>query len=153
MGISHREIADSWVAFNSEGEYNRSERSGFNVYYRGDTIYSYGSHFPIASFATGPTGERVVLFTDRSYSFSTAKHKGIVNRALGYRLTLNVADPSSRCWSRLAEECAGKAKALRESAKRRRSDWRREHDEEQAAGYTKSAQLFRCWANAARKAA
>ena len=42
-------------------------------YFIGDTIYSYGNHFPIARHVNG-----VVLFTTRGYSVTTAGHKGIV---------------------------------------------------------------------------
>jgi hypothetical protein len=72
-------------------------------YFEGDTIYSYGKHFPIARLTGinvktnvgnrdihyGQFGEKtayslreVVLFTTKSYSNTTAKHKCLVNRAL-----------------------------------------------------------------------
>jgi hypothetical protein len=142
---SHIEIAQLWVAHN-EGDYRRFERSGFNMYYRDSTIYSYGPHFPIARFATGPNGERAVLFTDHGYSISTSKHIGYVRRALGYSRTVHyVRDPSSRDWRALAEECRERAKALRASAKRRRIEWRREDDLKQAEAAAKSAAMFTRW--------
>jgi hypothetical protein len=61
------------------------------MFYEGDTIYSYGYHFPIARKVTAPNGETVILFTTESYSVSTAKHKTIVRRAIGYH-TPNVLE-------------------------------------------------------------
>lgn len=139
------QIARLWVDHN-EGRYARPERVGFNVYYVGDTIYSYGRHFPIARFATSPTGERVVLFTSRGYSISTAKHIGIVRRALGYRRVHYVSNPSSNDWTTLAHECAERANALKASAARRRSDWRRDDDLRQAAEAMADANMFAKWA-------
>lgn len=49
-----------------------------NIFFEGDTIYSYGYHFPIARFIDG----QKVLFTLDSYSTSTSKHIGIVSSAL-----------------------------------------------------------------------
>lgn len=51
-------------------------------YFRDTTIYSYGSHFPIARFVTNEAGQRAVLFTTRDYSITTSAHKGDVHRAL-----------------------------------------------------------------------
>jgi len=42
---------------------------GHNFYFHGDTIYSYGSHFPVARHVTR-RGRSAVLFTTRSYSRS-----------------------------------------------------------------------------------
>lgn len=60
----------------------RIRRGGRNNYYaEGDTIYSYGAHFPIARRLIVPdrgAGDRrgavVFLFTDRRYSVTTAGH-------------------------------------------------------------------------------
>jgi hypothetical protein len=54
--------------------------SGGNFYYDGDTIYSYGSHFPIARHIEH-NGEKAVLFTLKTYSNTTAKHIHIVRQA------------------------------------------------------------------------
>lgn len=71
------EIAHLWAhqaqdsARNSQG----------NFYFEGPTIYSYGSHFPIAMHVT--QGRRkAILFTTRGYSNTTAKHLSIVRRAI-----------------------------------------------------------------------
>lgn len=59
------EVAHIWAA--------QSQQSGRNAqgnfYFEGQTIYSYGRHFPIATIVGND-----VLFTDKSYSNTTAKH-------------------------------------------------------------------------------
>lgn len=72
---SHDEVAHAWA--NKTGRH----RKGHNMFYEGDTIYSYGYHFPIARHMTTPDGRNVVLFTTDSYSVSTAKHLTITARA------------------------------------------------------------------------
>lgn len=52
-----------------------------NFYFEGDTIYSYGSHFPIARHITHK-GKAAILFTTRDYSVTTAGHKHCVHSAL-----------------------------------------------------------------------
>ena len=44
------------------------------IFFEGPTIYSYGRHFPIATFHQKKGGARVVLFTTRGYSNTTAAH-------------------------------------------------------------------------------
>lgn len=53
-----------------------------NLYFEGDTIYSYGSHFPIAVHITNKKGKHAVLFTNRGYSSTTAGHKSAVRSAI-----------------------------------------------------------------------
>lgn len=55
-----------------------------NCYFMGKTIYSYGSHFPIASFVD----EKTVLFTTRDYSVTTSKHKSEARCALHHDVTV-----------------------------------------------------------------
>ena len=57
------QVAHAWA--NQTGKHCR----GSNFYYDGDTIYSYGGHFPIARHVDG-----VVLFTTDRYSNSTGTH-------------------------------------------------------------------------------
>lgn len=74
MKMSLKEVAHAF-AHGQEGE----SYSG-NLYTVGPTIYSYGSHFPIASFCRKKRG--VILFTSEGYSNTTAKHKSYVLSAL-----------------------------------------------------------------------
>jgi len=52
-----------------------------NLYFRGETIYSYGSHFPIAKHVEHK-GKKCILFTTRDYSPTTSGHKSEVARAI-----------------------------------------------------------------------
>jgi hypothetical protein len=53
-----------------------------NLYFTGDTIYSYGSHFPIARHVTSDAGDCAVLFTTASYSVTTSAHCSAVRSAI-----------------------------------------------------------------------
>jgi len=70
----------------------RTPGSG-NLYFRGDTIYSYGSHFPIAKHVENKKGEKAVLFTTRGYSNTTSKHLHIVRSASNHLKTIYVYRP------------------------------------------------------------
>jgi hypothetical protein len=53
-----------------------------NLYFTGDTIYSYGSHFPIARHVTNDAGERAVLLTTATYSVTTSSHCSAVRSSI-----------------------------------------------------------------------
>ncbi len=57
-------------------------RSQGNVFFDGDTIYSYGTHFPIARHVQSKSGRRAVLFTTRRYSVTTSGHCSSVRQAI-----------------------------------------------------------------------
>ena len=57
-----------------------------NLYFEGKTIFSYGSHFPIATIA----GD-IVFFTIRKYSPTTAQHKAIALSAVSHKKLVYVA--------------------------------------------------------------
>lgn len=69
----------------------QSEGQAGNVFFRDSTIYSYGSHFAIAThIAPG-----IVAFTNRNYSPSTGQHKSIVRNAIAEGVEIvYVANPS-----------------------------------------------------------
>lgn len=71
---NHNQVAHAWA--HQTGKHRR----GFNMFYEGEVIYSYGHHFPIARLVE-VEGRRTVLITTRSYSVSTAKHKTYTWRA------------------------------------------------------------------------
>ena len=68
------ELCHKWA--NMEQESGRNANG--SMYFNGSTIYSYGSHFPIAKHIVNEQGQRAVLFTERSYSVTTEKHKSQV---------------------------------------------------------------------------
>jgi len=68
-----------------------ARESGGRFYFVGDTIYSYGSHFPIARHVAHK-GKAAVLFTTRNYSATTAGHKCMVEGACRHLTVFHVAD-------------------------------------------------------------
>ena len=76
-GLVHQEVAHIWANPRCEDDH----ASGFNMFFKGDTIYSYGRHFPIARHVENEQGESAVLFTTESYGISTGKHKTYTSRA------------------------------------------------------------------------
>ncbi|HEY8931430.1 MAG TPA: hypothetical protein VIM55_19660 [Mucilaginibacter sp.] len=67
--------------------------AGGNMLYGGGCIYSYGDHFMIARHVKNDKGERAVLFTERTYSQTTAKHIAITRDACSHLNLIHVADP------------------------------------------------------------
>jgi hypothetical protein len=53
-----------------------------NLYFDGDTIYSYGSHFPIARHVKNAKGRAAILFTTQTYSRTTSGHCSAVRGAI-----------------------------------------------------------------------
>jgi hypothetical protein len=78
--VSNYDVVSLWMEQNQPHARNRSG----SLYFRGQTIYSYGPHFPIARFIPAPSAmpdgcHRGVLFTDyRPYSVTTACHMSLV---------------------------------------------------------------------------
>lgn len=73
------EIPHLWVHRKTDEARNRQG----NIYFVGDTIFSYGSHFPIARLVNR-NGKDAVLFTTREYSNMTTQHKCAVRRACSH---------------------------------------------------------------------
>src|SRR6267154_4925390 len=72
-----------------------------NLYFDGETIYSYGSHFPIARHVVNnPTKKNpkpAVLFTTPSYSVTTSGHISAVRSAIPKDVPVfHVYSPDSR---------------------------------------------------------
>ncbi len=66
MTMTNNAVAEKFASGATEGD-------AHNMYIRGDTIYSYGSHFPIAKRIPGG-----YIFNSNTYSVSTGKHKSTV---------------------------------------------------------------------------
>ena len=67
----------------AEQSQNEGRGSGSSFFFRGGVLYSYGSHFPICKFME-TSGERVLLFTTRSYSNTTSKHVSLARNATSH---------------------------------------------------------------------
>jgi hypothetical protein len=65
--------------------------SGRNFFFERNVIYSYGYHFPIARILESG----IVLFTNRSYSNTTAKHISLVRYALNHKDKIYVHNPNA----------------------------------------------------------
>ena len=74
----NHEIPHLW-AHQSQDEARNSTGS---LYFEGPTIYSYGSHFPIARHVTNVRGEKAVLFTTVNHSVTTSGHCSAVAHAI-----------------------------------------------------------------------
>jgi hypothetical protein len=72
------EIPHLWAHRTQEEARNRLG----NLYFTNDTIYSYGSHFPIARHVVSEGGERAVLLTTATYSVTTSSHCSAVRSAI-----------------------------------------------------------------------
>lgn len=69
-----------------------AKNPGGNFYFYGDTIYSYGGHFPIAKHVENRKGEQAVLLTTRTYSSTTAGHISAVVSACSHLTVFHVAN-------------------------------------------------------------
>lgn len=67
--VSSSEVSHLW-AHQSQSEARNANNS---VYFSGDTIYSYGSHFPMAKHVKNKAGKSAVLFTTAHYSVTTCR--------------------------------------------------------------------------------
>lgn len=76
--VESKNVAHLWM-HKAQAEARNSNRS---FWFEGDTIYSYGRHFPIARHVTNKKGVAAVLFASRDYSITTSKHKDYVRQAI-----------------------------------------------------------------------
>jgi len=81
----HDMVAHLWANKSQES----AKTSDGKFYFHGDTIYSYGSHFPIAKHITRK-GKSAVLLTTREHSATTRGHKGAVEWACSHLTVFHV---------------------------------------------------------------
>jgi len=72
---------------------DEARTSNSNFYFKGNTIYSYGTHFAIAKHIE-VNGLRALLFTLRGYSNTTSKHINYVAQATSHLNVIYCCDPS-----------------------------------------------------------
>ena len=77
--VESNQVAHLW-AHKSQDSARNAGRSNF--YFEGDTIYSYGRHFPIARHVSNKRGNNAILFTTADYSVTTSGHKSMVRGAI-----------------------------------------------------------------------
>lgn len=87
-------VAHQW-AHGITGKYKKDTHAP-GLFFSGDTIYSYGYHFPIAAIhQKNKRAKKVVLFTLRDYSQSTSAHKSEVQSAVSHLEKIYCYDPKS----------------------------------------------------------
>jgi hypothetical protein len=107
---------------------NQQQQSGRNangsMFFNGSIIYSYGHHFAIAKHIRNEQGQTAVLFTERTYSNTTAKHKNHVWLSCKNDNIIYCYDPSGshdqnfKYWEQRAEqEAASKLPTARKPEK------------------------------------
>lgn len=74
--MRNADIAHQWA------HQRKSSGEGSNFYFEGDTIYSYGPHFPIAALKRGKDGQMYAIVTRESYSVTTSTHVNHVVSAI-----------------------------------------------------------------------
>jgi len=74
---------------------DEATNSGRSFFFRGNTIYSYGHHFPIAKHTHTIDGQHIVLFTERGYSNTTSKHISITRAAANHLNIVYCFNPES----------------------------------------------------------
>lgn len=118
--MSNRQVAENFANGKNTGH-------SMNMFIDGNTVFSYGYHFPIARITDtkDENGKTIALFTNRGYSNTTAKHKNLVSVALcqaGFRvITCDISSGKidNSCIERLSNE----VKELRAKQVRARKEW------------------------------
>ncbi len=85
--VSTLDVARLWVKQTQEHARNPNR----SFYFHGDTIYSYGRHFPIARHVERK-GREAILFTTQGCSKTTARHKQDVLYACSHLMVFKVYD-------------------------------------------------------------
>jgi hypothetical protein len=75
--FDNSQCAHVWAQQNQD----KGRSNNGNMYFEGRTIYSYGSHFPLAIFIDSDT----VLINESPYSSSTQRHQSYVRRAVDHK--------------------------------------------------------------------
>lgn len=76
--VRSHEVPHLWAHKAQPSAYNSTR----NFYFEGDTIYSYGRHFPIARHVTNKRKQAGILFTTDHYGITTSGHVGSVRHAI-----------------------------------------------------------------------
>lgn len=88
--FTNSELAHAYAAQSQ----NEGRNPNGSFYFHGKTLFSYGSHFPICKFTTNEAGERVLLFTERTYSNTTAKQISLARNATSHFEKIYCANPN-----------------------------------------------------------
>lgn len=143
----NREIPHLWA--HQTQDHARNGTGSF--YFSGATIYSYGSHFPIATHVRGSQGQPGILFTSEKNSVTTSQHMSAVHRSIPpdvpvftgpyQHLGFSEAEDKYQHERNLAHYVREVAGNLSTCA-RARSSWKKEHCHERAVELRKEALCY-----------
>lgn len=85
-----------------------------NVFFNGDKVYSYGSHFCIGRVLPGGA----VAFTTRSYSVSTSRHQHAAESAARHLRSVYCRDPAGRAHANMIHAFNEAARLLSKATKK-----------------------------------
>ena len=71
-------VAHVWAQQSQE----EGRNSNGSIFFCNNTIYSYGDHFPMASFETNAKEETCITVSTQSYSITTSQHQSLVRQAI-----------------------------------------------------------------------
>jgi hypothetical protein len=86
-------VAHAWSRQDQERG-READKTGGRIFFEGPTIYSYGHHFPIATFFQRKGAEKVVLFTTREYSPTTSAHISAARGAVSHHRIIYCQSPT-----------------------------------------------------------
>lgn len=110
---NHKEVCHFWA-----NQVQSSGKSG-NVFFDGPTIYSYGSHFPMATLI-----DDVAVFTTERYSTTTAKHLSEARYAANHLKQIFVVHPLDKAIDQVKETESQIAALLGKASRARKNkDW------------------------------
>lgn len=139
--VNSEQVAHLW-AHKAQSEARNSNNS---LFFRDSTIYSYGSHFPIARHIEG-ADVNAVLFTTKDYSVTTAKHKSFVARAIPFATAvIHVTNPTDKLGVSSLDEIQKRIDLAIQSIERARTNigWRIEALNREVLEFSVAAKLIR----------
>jgi len=86
--VSSDNVAHLWA--HKVQETARNGKS--SIFFEGDTIYSYGHHFPMARHVKNKRGQSAILVTTRTYSVTTLRHQSIVRSSIPHSVPVFYVD-------------------------------------------------------------
>ena len=113
--MNNAEVAHRWA------QRNGGSAKGSNFFYKGDALYSFGSHFVVAKHIESPKGVHFVVLNPASRSISTTRHKSLARRAIPDGITILAVEPANdvRQW---VQELQARCEALHAQFKRARGN-------------------------------
>ena len=132
--MNNTQVAHLWASG------NKASGKGSNFFFEGDTIYSYGNHFPIAR----RINENLYLITQRGYSVSTSKHISYTRRAIpSFAKAFSVANRPDSSFETIREEKMKEARGMLETVEGRTKPLTFERARSLANFVDETIQLFR----------